>query len=81
MTCRELVEFLMEYLSGELAVDQRRAFEDHLAVCPECVVYVKSYEETVKLGKAAFSHPDAGIPDEVPDDLVKAILRARRRPG
>jgi anti-sigma factor RsiW len=79
MTCREVVEFLMEYSSGELQPDQRLVFEEHLAVCPECVAYVKGYEEAVKLGKGVFSYPDERVPDEVPEELVQAILAARRK--
>ena len=79
MICREAVEFLMEYLSGELQHDQRLAFESHLEACPECVVYLQSYKETVKLGKAAFNHPDERVPDDVPEELVHAILAARRK--
>lgn len=79
MTCRELVEFLMEYVSGELPADQRAVFDEHLAGCPECVAYVKSYEESVRLATNAFRHPDDQVSDEVPADLVKAILAARRK--
>jgi len=81
MTCRELSEFLMEYLSGELPSEQRQAFGEHLEACSDCVIYLKSYEETVKLGKAAFRSPDERIPDEVPEKLVDAILAARRKQG
>jgi anti-sigma factor RsiW len=79
MNCREVVEFLMEYLSGELEADQRLAFEEHLEACPECVTYLQSYKETVKLGKAVFKKPDERVPDEVPEELVQAILAARRK--
>jgi anti-sigma factor RsiW len=79
MICREVVEFLTEYLSGEMQADQWLAFEQHLEACPECVAYVKSYEETVRLGKAVFSHPDERIPEDVPEDLVQAILAARKK--
>lgn len=79
MMCREVSEFIEEYLSGELSADQRHVFEQHLAACPDCVAYVKSYEEAVKLGKAAFNHPDEEVPTEVPADLVRAILSARHR--
>ena len=79
MICREVVEFLAEYLSGELQREQRLAFEEHLDACPQCVAYVESYKETVKLGKAAFSHSDENVPDEVPEELVQAILAARRK--
>lgn len=79
MTCREVTEFLTEYFSGELPPDPRRAFEKHLETCQECVAYLKNYEETVKLGKAVFRHPDERVSDEVPEELVQAILAARRK--
>ena len=77
MTCREFVEFLMEYLLGE--VDRER-FDAHLAVCPACVNYLKTYQETVKAGKAAFARPDEKLPEEPPEELVKAILASRDKP-
>ena len=78
ITCRTLVEFLMDYMSGELPEPQRDEFDEHLAACVACVAYMKSYADTIKLGKAAFENPDAVVPDDVPEDLVKAILDARR---
>ncbi len=77
MTCRELAEFLPQYLSGELVTEQRKLFEDHLDECQDCGAYMKGYEEAVKLGKAAFAHLDEPIPAEVPEELVQAVLAAR----
>ncbi len=74
MTCREVVEFLAEYLSAELPLDQRRAFDEHLKACPECRAYLQSYAAAVKLGKAA-----SGQPEPVPEELVRAVLAARRK--
>jgi len=79
MICREVIECLTEYLSGEVQADQRLAFEQHLEACPECGPYLKSYEEAVRLGKAVFAHPDERIPEDVPEDLVQAILAARKK--
>lgn len=80
MTCREVIEFLMAYLDGEVSPAQRAEFERHLAVCPSCMRYMKQYMETVKLGKAAFTgdSPAAGA---VPEGLIQAILAARRKAG
>lgn len=77
MTCRDFAEFVWKYLEGELPRDQRFDFDAHLAVCPHCIAYLRTYEETVRLGKEAFRAPDAAVPDEVPEDLVRAILDAR----
>ena len=79
MTCHEVIDFLMEYLSGELSASERAEFEQHLADCPDCSAYLKSYEETIKLGKAVFADLDAPAPQDVPEELVQAILASRRR--
>ena len=78
ITCRTFVEFLMEYMSGELPEPERDRFDEHLAACVACVAYMKTYRDTIQLGKAAFKNPDAEIPDDVPEDLVKAVVEARR---
>lgn len=77
MTCREFVEFLMQYLSGELSPAERSLFDEHLAECADCVVYLRTYQETIRLEKVAFADPGGPVPDDVPDDLVRAILAAR----
>ena len=77
MTCREFVDFLMQYLSGELSLAERSVFEQHMAECPDCMAYLRTYEATIKLEKAAFDNPTGPVPDEVPEDLVGAILAAR----
>lgn len=74
MTCRHIIDFLMDYLNGELPADQRATFDRHLALCPPCVAYLKTYEDTVKLERCLGEHPC----EEIPDELVQAILAARR---
>jgi len=78
ITCRELQDFLEEYRTGALSAEQRARFEEHLAVCPPCVAYLKQYDETIRLGKGAFADPDAPVPENVPEKLVRAILEANR---
>ena len=78
MTCREFADFMMDYLSGELSAERRAQFEEHLSRCDNCRKYLTSYEETVKLGKAAFDDDKGAVPADVPEELVKAILAARR---
>jgi anti-sigma factor RsiW len=79
MTCRELVEFLMDYLAEELPADERRRFDEHLADCPDCVAYLTSYKETVRLGRAVCKELQDAVPAEVPEELVQAVLAARPR--
>jgi anti-sigma factor RsiW len=79
MTCREFADFMMDYLAGDLPPDVRQQFDIHLSLCTNCRKYLRSYEETVKLGERAFDDDEALVPAEVPEDLVKAIIAACRR--
>jgi anti-sigma factor RsiW len=80
MNCREFTEFLHDYLLGNLPAEERCEFETHLAECPWCVAYLESYRKTIQLEQAALRAPeDAAPPAEAPEELIQAILRARRR--
>jgi anti-sigma factor RsiW len=75
ITCRQLIDFLGDYVEGELPPPDRHELERHLAVCPSCVAYLDSYVKTQKLGRAAL-RDEAGA-TQVPEDLVRRILLAR----
>ncbi len=51
MTCRELIERLLDYVEGAAAPD---AFEQHLAGCSSCRAYVDSYLKTIRVARGAF---------------------------
>jgi len=76
MTCREFVEFLNDYLSGELPDTARAGFEAHLAHCMNCTAYLKTYRQTVRLAKEVCAEPEGPVPDDVPEELLRAILEA-----
>ena len=78
LTCRDFIDFIADYLSGELARNERDAFEYHLADCPDCSKYLHSYQATITFGRLAFPELDSPVPNEVPEDLVRAILKVRR---
>jgi anti-sigma factor RsiW len=81
LTCRELIEFLHRYLDGELAPEVRARFEEHLRECPPCGDYLASYRATMTLAADAFADDAEGpvSDDEVPEELVRAVLAARAR--
>lgn len=81
ITCRELVEFLDDYIANEIPAEQLADVERHLAACPTCVAYMNTYRESVRMGRRLLcTSPDALV-DDVPPDLVRAILAARARRG
>ena len=79
MTCYQLISFLTEYLDGQLPVSQRLAFELHLAICRDCRAYLHNFKTTVAAGKTAFAPPTESAAADVPEELVQAILKARRQ--
>lgn len=79
MKCREVVEFLMDYLNRDLADGERDAFDRHCVDCPPCKTYLESYKESVRLGKCICDDPEGPVPADVPDELVRAILAAREQ--
>jgi anti-sigma factor RsiW len=78
MNCREFTEFLHDYLFGELPAGERAEFDKHMAECPWCVAYLDSYRKTMQLEKAA-ANADVPAPADAPEELIQAILHARRR--
>ena len=78
MTCREFVDFLLDYLERTLPTEQRDVFEEHIGEGPTCVTYVETYKETIRLGQLC-RDSDGPVPEEVPEGLVRAILAARER--
>lgn len=79
ITCRQFEDFILAYLDGDLPEKQRFVFELHLKVCRECRDYLAAYRRTIEVSRRAFDVPDDPLPEEVPEDLVKAVLAARRR--
>jgi predicted anti-sigma-YlaC factor YlaD len=73
ITCRELTNFLDDYLAGTLAAERRAVFDAHLSVCPDCRNYLASYRWTVGLVKRTVRD----VPRDVPEELVRAVLAAR----
>ncbi len=81
MTCKDFIEFLHQWLDGELPEAQELLFEEHLSLCSSCVAYLSNYQDTLSLAKGAFCDPEGPVPDEVPEDLVEAVLAARKVRG
>jgi predicted anti-sigma-YlaC factor YlaD len=76
VTCKEFASIIPEYLENELDGRTRAAFEQHLAICSNCLRYLTNYQATIVIGRKAFQVPAATLPPIVPEDLIRAILAA-----
>jgi anti-sigma factor RsiW len=72
--CSEVLELLWAYIAGELPPAQAHEFDRHLAVCPSCVAYLDSYRKTI-----ALSHESREPEEALPEELIQAVLAARRK--
>jgi len=73
-TCQQLIDFLDDYVAGDLPPDRVEGFEYHLSRCPSCVAYVASYRETIRITQHA-SRVGINVEiEDIPADLLTAIL-------
>jgi anti-sigma factor RsiW len=75
ITCKQLIEFIADYVDGQLDEVSRSDFERHLAVCKSCQTYLEMYRQTVTAVRALA--PDEPL-DDIPEELVRSILTRRR---
>jgi anti-sigma factor RsiW len=71
LTCQELIQLISDYLEDVLPPAQKRVFEEHLALCPDCRVFLEQMRETIRAAGGLTE-------DSLPDDLREQLLRAFR---
>ena len=81
LTCRAFERFVLDYHEGKLSGRQRSVFAFHMRICPRCRVHFESYVRAIELGQKLFARDDeALVPEDVPEELIKAILATRASP-
>ena len=70
LTCAELVELVTDYLEGRLSDVERRRFDEHVATCEHCVVYVEQMRATIA---TAGRLPDPELPPGLEERLLHAF--------
>jgi len=49
ITCKELVELVTDYVEGRLPPARRVRFEEHIAFCSPCAVYLDQMRRTITM--------------------------------
>lgn len=78
ITCSEFESFILAYLEDDLAPRQKFVFELHLKMCRECRDYLALYRASLDLAKGALDKDNDHLEEDIPEDLVKAVLAARK---
>jgi anti-sigma factor RsiW len=71
ITCRELVELLMDLVAGQLPPERRDLAERHLSHCPPCLAYLESYRTLVAVSRRL---PAASLPARL-ERRLQTLLR------
>lgn len=77
ISCDDFENFILAYLDDELLPRQKFVFELHLKVCRECRDYLKAYKASMTVAAMAMKAESQAKLENVPEDLVAAILAAR----
>jgi anti-sigma factor RsiW len=70
--CSQLAELLFDYISGDLPEDQRAVLEEHIRLCPPCLIHVETYRVTITLSRKLPCHH---MPADVEQRLRERIAR------
>lgn len=76
--CEEFEQFIIAYLEGDLSRRQKTIFEMHLKLCRECRDYLKAYRISMELAAKALRDETGFEPEDVPEDLITAVIEARK---
>ena len=49
LSCQELTELVTDYLEGALPPAERARFEEHLAECGNCEIYLEQIRATIRI--------------------------------
>ncbi len=77
ISCEQFERFVYDYYEGLLPEKQRKRFEFHMRICPMCESAFTGYVRTVELTGRLFAESDGKLPDDVPQELINAMLAAR----
>lgn len=78
VTCEEADQFIDDYLSDELPRKQRLVFEWHVRLCTGCKDYLERYRRSIDLCRGNFYVTDRDNAKEIPEQLIKGIIAAKR---
>jgi anti-sigma factor RsiW len=74
LTCQEMVELVTDYIDGRMDDSTRARFEEHVAECDACTLYIEQMRQTiVALGRI----PAESISSEAEEELMAAFRNWR----
>ena len=75
LSCTELVELVTDYFEDALAPEERRHFDEHIAVCTMCTQHLNQVRVTIE---AVGVLRDESLPPPTREELLE-LFRAWKR--
>jgi predicted anti-sigma-YlaC factor YlaD len=76
MTCQDHKELMMAYLDNELNEEQKRAFEEHLAGCPDCTRDLAEFRKLKRMtDSVTFVEPEDRVWEQYWSNVYNRIER------
>jgi anti-sigma factor RsiW len=76
LSCQEIVDYCLDFLSGSLPDTERQLFSSHLRNCPDCMRFFETYRKTPEVSREALA---VRMPERV-RVAVRDFLRERYEP-
>lgn len=73
MNCQRAIDLLIDFVARELPAEQMTALEEHFRRCPPCLIYMESYQLTIRMTRQL--PREAPLPPEMESRLL-AVMRA-----
>jgi len=77
--CKSLENFIIDFLEDNLPAHEKMMFQKHIGECKHCEDYLQGYRKSIELSKAALTGKTSDKVENIPDDMVAAILAASGR--
>jgi anti-sigma factor RsiW len=77
ITCRELIELLLDFVSGDLPPERIEHVHAHLRDCPPCVAILNTYRLTIQLTRQLPCNP---LPPPCEQRLRAAVAQQWNQP-
>lgn len=75
-SCQDSIHRLLDFLDGDMTPEEEKRLEEHLAGCPPCVDFVRSYRATSGLCRKALAKK---MPEELSRKLTDFLRQNIRK--
>jgi anti-sigma factor RsiW len=65
-SCRGVVDLLCDYVEEDLVPEERHELDRHMADCPPCLAFLKTYQKTTEICRSL-------RPEDIPAELMERL--------